>query len=96
MNTPLTRYEYLKLNIKELPDDVIEQYNLVNKATMYSYIYVKIQKGMYNLPQAGLLAQQALGKNSTIMGITSQRKPLACGSTNGDSSHSRLSLTILE
>ncbi len=43
-----------------MPDNTIEHYNLRDKATPNGYIYCKIQKGMYGLPQAGIIAQQLL------------------------------------
>jgi hypothetical protein len=45
-----------------MPNDVIKHYNLTNFATLDGYIYCKIQKGMYDLPQAGIIAQQLLEK----------------------------------
>jgi hypothetical protein len=60
LNTPMARYRYMQLHIADMPDDVIEHYNLRDKATPDSYIYCKIQKGMYGLPQAGIMAQHLL------------------------------------
>jgi hypothetical protein len=60
LNTPMARYEYMRLRIADMPDDVIEHYNLRDKATPDGYIYCEIQKGMYGLPQAGIIAQQLL------------------------------------
>jgi len=60
LNTPMARYEYMRLRIANMPDDVIVHYNLRDKATPDGYIYCKIQKGMYGLPQAGIIAQQLL------------------------------------
>ena len=60
LNTPSARYEYLRLKLINLPEDVIEQYGLKDKATSDGYVYVDIRKGMYGLPQAGLLAQELL------------------------------------
>jgi hypothetical protein len=57
-NTPMARYEYLRLRIADMPDDVIEHYNLHGKATPKGYVYCEIQKGMHSLPQAGIIAQQ--------------------------------------
>ncbi len=37
-------------------------YNLTNKATSDDFVYIKIQKGMYGLPQAGILVQELLEK----------------------------------
>ncbi len=60
LNTLMARYEYMRLRIADMPDNVIEHYNLRDKATPDGYIYCKIQKGMYGLPQAGIIAQQLL------------------------------------
>ena len=43
-----------------MPDDIIEHYNLRDKATPDGYINCEIQKGMYGLPQAGIITQQLL------------------------------------
>ncbi len=50
------------MKISNLPPKVVKSYNLNNLATNYDKIYVKIQKGMYGLPQAGILAQNLLKK----------------------------------
>ncbi len=60
LNTPMARYKYMQLCIADMPDDVIKHYNLKDKATPNGYIYCEIQKGMYGLPQAGIIAQQLL------------------------------------
>ncbi len=56
LNTPMARYKYMQLRISDMPDDVIEHYNLRANATPDGYIYCEIQKGMYGLPQAGIIA----------------------------------------
>ena len=45
-----------------MPDDVIEHYKLHNVVTPDGYVHCGIQKGMYGLPQAGIIAQQLLAK----------------------------------
>ncbi len=60
LNTLMARYKYMQLHIADMPDNIIEHYNLRDKATPDGYIYCKIQKGMYGLPQAGIIAQQLL------------------------------------
>ena len=62
LNTPMERPEYMKLKIADMPENIIQHYNLRNIETKDGYVYVKIQKGMYGLPQAGILAQQLLEK----------------------------------
>ena len=51
---------HLKLN--DLPESVVQHYNIEAKATRDSYVYVKIKQGMYGLPQEGLTIQQLLEK----------------------------------
>ena len=43
-----------------MPNNIIKHYNLRDKATPNGYIYCEIQKGMYGLPQASIIAQQLL------------------------------------
>jgi hypothetical protein len=60
LNTPMPRFEYMRLRTADMPDDVIEHYHLRDKATHDGYVYCEMQKGMYGLPQAGIIAQQLL------------------------------------
>ena len=60
LNTPLTRYEYTQLHLADVPDEIIEEYKLKDIATAEGFVYIEVRKGMYGLPQAGLLAQQLL------------------------------------
>ena len=62
LNTPLTRYEYVRLRLADIPDEIIEEYKLKDIATAEGFVYIEVRKGMYGLPQAGLLAQQLLEK----------------------------------
>jgi hypothetical protein len=51
LGTPLPRFEYMRLPLSIIPDEIIAKYNLV---------YIEIRKGMYSLKQAGFLANQIL------------------------------------
>jgi hypothetical protein len=62
LNTPMDRPEYMRMKVSKLPPNSIKAYNLKDLANDDSTIYVKIQKGMYGLPQAGILAQNLLKK----------------------------------
>jgi hypothetical protein len=62
LNTPMTRYEYMRLKLTDMPDDIIEHYKLRDVATPDGYVHCKIQKGMYGLPQAGIIAQELIAK----------------------------------
>ena len=61
LGTPLEKYEYMRLKMSGLPNNVIEEYKLQQKA-VDRYVYVKWRRGMYGLPHAGLIAQQLLKK----------------------------------
>ena len=50
------RKEYVGLNLIDMPEDVVEHYNLKRKSTKYGYIFISIKHGMWGLPQNGLLA----------------------------------------
>ena len=43
LNTPLTRYEYLRLILDNFPEDVIAQYNLKNIVTSDGYVYIVLK-----------------------------------------------------
>ena len=62
LNTPMSRYKYMRLKLTDLPADFVEQNDLASKVTGDGYVYVKIRRGMYGLPQSGLLAQKLLEK----------------------------------
>ncbi len=62
LNTPMARYKYMQLQIVNMPNNVIKHYHLTDLATPDGYVYCKIQKRMYDLPQAGIIAQQMLEK----------------------------------
>jgi hypothetical protein len=60
--TPMARPEFMHMKIKALLAKIIELYKLKDKASSDGFIYIKIQKGMYGLTQAGILAQELLKK----------------------------------
>jgi hypothetical protein len=62
LNTPLGRFEYMVINLSSLPQETIEKYDLLNLAQDRKG-YIKIQKGMYGLPQAGILANELSQRN---------------------------------
>ena len=70
LNTPMERHEYMRLKLSDLPYDVIKQYNLKSKVTSDGYVYLEVQKVMYGLPQAGILAHQLLEKRLNDEGYT--------------------------
>jgi hypothetical protein len=60
LNTPMKRFEYMQLKLNDIPEEIIIKYKLCEIATEDGYVYCKIQKGMYGLPQAGIIVQDLL------------------------------------
>ena len=77
LNTPMPRYEYMRLKLSDLPADFVEQNGLAEKVTADGYVYVEIRRGMYGLPQAGLLAQKLLETRLNAEGYS--QSPLTPG-----------------
>ena len=58
----MDRFEYMKLKLSDLPEDFVKRYNLAAKVDKNGAVYLKIRRGMYGLPHAGILAQHILEK----------------------------------
>ncbi len=56
----MTCFEYMQIKISDIPEKIIEEYNLHEIMMEHGYIYCEIRKGMYGLPQAGIIAQEHL------------------------------------
>ncbi len=48
------------MKLSDLPPEFVKSYNLDKLADHNGTIYMKVQKGMYGLPQAGILAHRLL------------------------------------
>eukprot|EP00804_Cyclotella_cryptica_P024841 CCRYP_001785-RA/>CCRYP_001785-RA protein AED:0.34 eAED:0.34 QI:0/0/0/1/0/0/2/0/376 len=68
LNTPMVCPEYMRLKLSDIPDHIIKLYKLDKLVTADGYVYVMIQKGMYGLPQAGIIVQQLLEKMLALKG----------------------------
>jgi hypothetical protein len=95
LNTPLPRPEFIRINLKDIPEEVIIEYELRKKATSNGSIYIRAQRGMYGLPQAGLLANELLEKRLNKHGYHQSKLCQDFGSTIHDQYTSRWSSTIL-
>jgi hypothetical protein len=51
--TPLKWPEYGRVKLRDIPDKIIGKYKLRKKATPDGWIYFKVVRGMYGLPQSG-------------------------------------------
>jgi hypothetical protein len=50
------------IHLSSLPQEKIDKYDLIELA-QDGKVYIEIQKGMYELPQAGILASELLQRN---------------------------------
>ena len=73
LNTPLKRFKHIKLQLTNLPEDIITYYKLQEKATPEGFICVEVRKGMFGLSQAGLLVQELLEKRLNEKGFIQSR-----------------------
>ena len=70
LNTPMQRYEYVKMRLADIPNEIVKEYRLheTGKVTADGFVYVEVRKGMYGLPQAGILAQKLLEQRLNARG----------------------------
>ena len=61
LGTTLPRKEYMRISTKQISTKYVQEHNLEGMCAD-GYYYVEISKGIYGLPQAGLLAQAKLIK----------------------------------
>jgi hypothetical protein len=71
LETLLDHFEYMRMPISLFPTDIIDHYQLSNKV-LKDYFYMEIRKGMYGLPQAGILANNLLKKHLAKHGYFEQ------------------------
>ncbi len=59
--------------MSDMPDNIIKHYKLRNIVTPDGHIYCEIQKGMYGLPQVGIIAQELLADRLKQHGYTQSK-----------------------
>ena len=82
LGTPLDRYEYMRFKLTDIPDEIRRQYNL-DALAVDGWVYVEIRKGMYGLPQVGILANKLLKNASDNMATTNVSAHRVYGDTPG-------------
>ena len=61
LGTPMTRPEFTRLPINLIPQEIINKFDL-NSIVEDGWVFVRIVKGIYGLPQVGFLATELLSK----------------------------------
>ena len=54
------QFAYAKEHNDNIPNDIVERYNLRDLANSRGYVLIEIHRGMYGLPIAGKIAHVAL------------------------------------
>jgi hypothetical protein len=73
LNKPMKRYKYMCLKLVDISEEIIEECKLCEKVTVDGHVYCKIRKGMYGLPQAGLIAQELLEQGLSKVGYSQSK-----------------------
>ena len=60
--TPLTWPEFVRIYLWDILEEITQEYKLKSLATENGAIYIYVDKGIYKLPQDGLLANKLLEK----------------------------------
>jgi len=66
--TPMKRYEYFRMKIDLFPQDIIEEFNLLDKVDHGGNVFCEVRCGMYGLPQAGIIAQDLFEERLIVAG----------------------------
>ena len=53
----MDRPEFMRLRVADMPDSIVKQYDLQDKVTKDGYVSGCVSRGMYELPQARIIAQ---------------------------------------
>jgi len=59
LDTPMPDPEYVRIKMTDIPDEFIEEYNLIGR-DRDGWVYFEIRQGCYGLPQSGILANNLL------------------------------------
>ena len=73
-------YEYMKLPLDIIPEEIIQQYNLRNLSHK-GFVYKESQKGMYGIPQAGKMEMINLSYICPSLDTSQNPSPQVYGGT---------------
>ena len=59
LGTPMPEEEYMRVSLRHIPNSIQQRYHL-NSIARDGFVLARIDKGIYGLPQAGILARQRL------------------------------------
>ena len=74
LNNHMDRDKYIMIQLSMIPQEFVKIYNITEKAHN-GYIYARVTKEMYGLPQAGKIAHDALLKHREPYGYHPSSNP---------------------
>eukprot|EP00957_Ditylum_brightwellii_P091780 6988341-Ditylum_brightwellii.AAC.1 len=86
LQTPLPpgKQEYMRVHVKYFDEKLKKLYSINKIVDKDGYVYCEIQKGIYGLKQAAILAYKQLVERLGKHGYSPSRAPMACESTTQD------------
>ena len=63
LNNPLANYQYMRIHLKDIPNEVVIEYSLLPIADSSRYVYVEIRKGVYGLKESSIISYKRLVRN---------------------------------
>ena len=58
----MKRKEYMRIKLTHIPQEIIDEYQLRDLALPDGWVFVEMGRGMYGLPQSGIIAQEQLAE----------------------------------
>ena len=71
--TPMKPYEYFQMKLNLFPQDIINKYDLTNHVDQNGNVHCEVRRGMYGLPQAGIITQELLEERLKKAGYTQSK-----------------------
>ena len=65
ITTPLKQPEYIRIHVRDIPDEIIIEYKLKKKTDAKGVVYIITNRGMYGLPHSGLISNEILANYLT-------------------------------
>jgi hypothetical protein len=94
LETPLDRYEYMKMPMRLIPNDIIEHYGLQEKA-LNGYVYMEYAAACTDSHRPASLPTSSSIRALLAMATSNNRTLPACGSTSPGPSGSTCASTTL-
>jgi hypothetical protein len=83
LDTPMPDPEYVRIKMTDIPDEFIEEYNLIGR-DRDGWVYFEIRQGCYGLPQSGILANNRFVHAWSWKDLMSLSLHQGSGATNGN------------